>query len=49
MTMYNCELDPYDSEEDYYECLECGARGGSAGVCEGCGCDALVNLAVPRE
>lgn len=49
MTMYNCEVDPYQAEEGYYECLECGARGDSAGVCDGCGSDALVNIAVPRE
>jgi len=49
MTMYNSEVDPYRAGEGYYECLECGARGDSAGVCDGCGSDALVNIAVPRE
>ena len=49
MTVYNAEVDPYRPEGGYYECTECGARVETDGICEGCGCDALVNIAVPRE
>jgi primosomal protein N' len=47
--MYNSEVDPYHPGDGYYECVECGARGETNGVCGNCGTDALVNIAVPRE
>jgi hypothetical protein len=49
MTVYNGEVDPYQPTEGYYECVECGARGAHDGVCEVCGSDTLVDIAVPRE
>ena len=49
MTVYNAEVDPYRPQGGYYECTECSARVETDGICGGCGCDALVNIAVPRE
>jgi len=49
MTMYNSSVDPYHAEESRYECQECGARVDAGGTCDGCGRDALLNIAVPRE
>lgn len=49
MTMYNGSVDPYHAEESYYECRNCGARVETDGKCDGCGSDALMNIAVPRE
>jgi primosomal protein N' len=49
MVIHNGTVDPYHPETDRYECRACGARVDSAGVCENCGSEALLNLAVPRE
>jgi primosomal protein N' len=49
MTMYNSSVDPYHAEESRYECRDCGARVETGGECDGCGSDALMNIAVPRE
>lgn len=49
VTMYNSSIDPYHPEESRYECRDCGARVETDGKCDGCGSDALMNIAVPRE
>ncbi len=49
MVIYHGTVDPYHPDESRYECRECGARIESGSVCEMCGSESLVNLAVPRE
>lgn len=49
MVIYHGNVDPYKPDESRYECRNCGARIDSGGVCDNCGSDSLVNLAVPRE
>jgi primosomal protein N' len=49
MTIYHSSVDPYHPEESRYECRDCGARVETSGECDGCGSDALMNIAVPRE
>ncbi|RLM57518.1 rubrerythrin-like domain-containing protein [Halobellus sp. Atlit-31R] len=49
MVIYNGTVDPYHPQETRYECRTCGARAESDGVCDTCGGESLVNIAVPRE
>lgn len=49
MVIYNGEIDPYHPETSRYECRSCGARGESGGVCDACGSESLINIAVSRE
>jgi len=49
MVIYHGNVDPYHPDESRYECRNCGARIESGGLCEICGSESLVNLAVPRE